>query len=64
MSTLGQSLDSQVDALTAAGAVRVYQEHASGATQARQQWLACLDLSPARKHAPGQRPHAAGPQHS
>jgi Resolvase, N terminal domain len=33
--TRGQSLDSQVDALVEAGAVRVFQEYASGATQAR-----------------------------
>lgn len=43
VSTAAQSLHSQVDALTASGAVRVFQEHASGATQAREQWLACLD---------------------
>jgi predicted site-specific integrase-resolvase len=35
VSRRGQSLDSQVDALVAAGAVRVFQEYASGATQAR-----------------------------
>jgi DNA invertase Pin-like site-specific DNA recombinase len=34
VSTRGQSLDSQVDALVAAGAMRVFQEYASGATQA------------------------------
>jgi hypothetical protein len=39
----GQSLDSQVDALVSAGAVRVFQEYASGATQARARWMKCLD---------------------
>ncbi|WP_350224170.1 recombinase family protein [Pseudarthrobacter sp. fls2-241-R2A-127] len=43
VSTRGQSLDSQVDALVAAGAVRVFQEYASGATQARTRWRECLD---------------------
>jgi DNA invertase Pin-like site-specific DNA recombinase len=43
VSTRGQSLDSQVDALVAAGAVRVFQEYASGATQARARWKECLD---------------------
>lgn len=33
VSTRGQSLDSQVDALVAEGAVRVFQEYASGATR-------------------------------
>lgn len=43
VSTRGQSLDSQVDAVVAAGAVRVFQEYASGATQARARWKECLD---------------------
>ncbi|MBT2565098.1 recombinase family protein [Arthrobacter sp. ISL-85] len=43
VSTRGQSLDSQVDALVAAGAVRVFQEYASGATQLRARWKECLD---------------------
>jgi DNA invertase Pin-like site-specific DNA recombinase len=43
VSIRGQSLDSQVDALVAAGAVRVFQEYASGATQARARWKECLD---------------------
>ena len=43
VSTRGQSLNSQVDALVAAGAVRVFQEYASGATQARVRWKDCLD---------------------
>jgi DNA invertase Pin-like site-specific DNA recombinase len=43
VSTRGQSLDSQVDALVSAGAVRVFQEYASGATQARARWMECLD---------------------
>jgi DNA invertase Pin-like site-specific DNA recombinase len=42
VSTRGQSLDSQVDALVGAGAVRVFQEYASGATQARARWKECL----------------------
>lgn len=43
VSTRGQSLDSQVDALVAAGAMRVFQEYASGATQARTRWKECFD---------------------
>jgi DNA invertase Pin-like site-specific DNA recombinase len=43
VSTRGQSLDLQVDALVAAGAVRVFQEYASGATQARTRWRDCLE---------------------
>lgn len=43
VSTRGQSLDSQVDALVAAGVVRVFQEYASGAIQARTRWKECLD---------------------
>jgi DNA invertase Pin-like site-specific DNA recombinase len=43
VSTRGQSLDSQADALAAAGAVRLFQEYASGATQARSRWKECLD---------------------
>jgi DNA invertase Pin-like site-specific DNA recombinase len=34
---------SQVDALVGAGAVKVFQEHASGVTQARPRWQACLE---------------------
>lgn len=43
VSTRGQSLDSQLDALTSAGAIKVFQEHASSATQARAQWIECLN---------------------
>lgn len=43
VSTKDQSLESQVGALTAAGAIRVFQEHASGATQVRPGWQACLE---------------------
>lgn len=43
VSTRDQSLESQVDALVAAGAMKVFQEHASGATQARPRWQACLE---------------------
>ena len=42
VSTRGQSLDSQVDALDTAGALKVFQDHASGATQARAGWQECL----------------------
>jgi DNA invertase Pin-like site-specific DNA recombinase len=42
VSTRGQSLESQIDALVAAGAIKVFQEHASGATQARPKWQECL----------------------
>jgi DNA invertase Pin-like site-specific DNA recombinase len=42
VSTRGQSLESQIDALVAAGAITVFQEYASGATQARPRWQACL----------------------
>jgi DNA invertase Pin-like site-specific DNA recombinase len=43
VSTRGQWPDSHVDALVGAGAVRVFQEYASGATQARARWKECLD---------------------
>lgn len=43
VSTRGQSLDLQVDALVAAGAVRVFPKYASGATQARSRWKECLE---------------------
>lgn len=43
VSTRGQSLDLQVDALVAAGAVKVFQEYASGATQSRTRWKECLE---------------------
>lgn len=43
VSTRGPSLNSQIDALTLSGLVRVLQEHAFGATQARSQWRKCLD---------------------
>lgn len=36
-------MKSQVDALVAAGADTVYQENASGATQVRPRWQACLE---------------------
>ena len=39
----GQSLDAQVDALVGAGAIEVFMEHASGATQARARWQDCLE---------------------
>jgi DNA invertase Pin-like site-specific DNA recombinase len=43
VSTKDQSVISQVDALVGAGAVKVFQEHASGVSQARPRWQACLD---------------------
>jgi DNA invertase Pin-like site-specific DNA recombinase len=43
VSTKDQSMISQVDALVGAGAVKVFQEHASGVTQARPRWQACLE---------------------
>ena len=43
VSTRGQSLDAQVDALVGAGAIKVFMEHASGATQARARWQDCLE---------------------
>lgn len=43
VSTKDQSTLSQVDALLGVGAVKVFQEHASGATQARPRWQACLE---------------------
>ena len=56
-STGGQSLDSEVDALVGAGAVRVFQECASGATQARARWKECLNyLQPGNgARRPGRR---------
>jgi DNA invertase Pin-like site-specific DNA recombinase len=44
VSTLEQDPALQHDALTAAGAVRVFTDYASGATAARPQLIACLDL--------------------
>lgn len=43
VSTRRQSLDLQVDALVAAGAVRGFQEYASGSTQSRTRWKECLE---------------------
>lgn len=43
VSTKDQSMISQVDALVDAGAVKVFQEHASGVTQVRPRWQACLE---------------------
>jgi DNA invertase Pin-like site-specific DNA recombinase len=44
VSTLDQDPALQHDALTAAGAVRVFTDYASGATAARPQLIACLDF--------------------
>jgi DNA invertase Pin-like site-specific DNA recombinase len=43
VSTAEQTLDSQTDALTAAGCARVWSEHASGADRTRGQLAAVLD---------------------
>lgn len=43
VSTLEQNPDLQVDALTGAGAVRIFTDHASGATTARPELRQCLD---------------------
>ncbi|WP_247048884.1 recombinase family protein [Arthrobacter rhizosphaerae] len=42
-STREQSLDAQVDTLVNAGAIKVFMEHASGATQTRARWQDCLE---------------------
>lgn len=42
-STKDRSLESQMDALTAAGATKVFEEHASGETRVRPGWQACLE---------------------
>ena len=46
-----------MDALVGAGAVRVFQEYASGATQARARWKECLNyLQPGNgTRRPGRR---------
>ncbi|WP_314192439.1 recombinase family protein [uncultured Arthrobacter sp.] len=43
LSTRGQSLNVQVDALVEADAIKVVVEHPSGATQARARWQDCLE---------------------
>jgi DNA invertase Pin-like site-specific DNA recombinase len=43
VSTQDQRLDAQIDALTAAGCVRIWSEHASGADRTRGELAACLD---------------------
>jgi DNA invertase Pin-like site-specific DNA recombinase len=43
-STLGPSLADQVRMLKAAGAVDVYEERATGATELREQWGACFKV--------------------
>ncbi len=42
VSTTEQSLDLQMDALNSAGAIRIFKDHASGATQVRPAWEECL----------------------
>lgn len=45
--TVGPSLSCQIATLKAAGAARIYEELASGATEIREQWRACVeDLKP------------------
>ncbi|MFJ4171317.1 recombinase family protein [Paenarthrobacter sp. NPDC089714] len=41
--TVGPSLSFQIATLKAAGAVKVYEERASGATEIREQWRACIE---------------------
>ena len=43
VSTTSQSLDAQTDALEKAGAIKVYSDHASGATMERPGWVECLE---------------------
>ncbi|MFJ4208924.1 recombinase family protein [Paenarthrobacter sp. NPDC089675] len=40
---VGPSLSCQIASLEAAGAVRIYHDQASGATEIREQWRVCLD---------------------
>ncbi|XAS69119.1 recombinase family protein [Micrococcaceae bacterium Sec5.7] len=42
VSTKEQTMESQVDAVVATGAFKVFMEQASGATQVRPQWQECL----------------------
>ncbi|MEI6621014.1 MAG: recombinase family protein [Actinomycetes bacterium] len=44
VSTTDQSTDLQVDALTLAGAARIFTDHASGATTERPELISCLDV--------------------
>ncbi|MDO5752464.1 recombinase family protein [Arthrobacter sp.] len=43
VSTTAQSLDVQTDALEKAGAIKVFSDHASGATMERPGWVDCLE---------------------
>jgi len=61
VSTLEQDPALQHDALTAAGVVQVFTDCASGATAARPQLIACLDLQFSQRTGPHGRPRAHGP---
>lgn len=43
VSTTDQNLDAQEDALRTAGAIRIFSDRASGATQNRPEWIKCLE---------------------
>ena len=44
VSTIGQNLDSQLDALTHAGCIRVFTDKASGVTENRPEWTKLIDF--------------------
>lgn len=43
VSSTSQNLDLQTDALTQAGAIRIFKDRASGATMERPEWVECLE---------------------
>lgn len=43
VSSTSQNLDSQMDALAAAGAIKIFKDRASGATMERPDWAECLE---------------------
>ena len=44
VSTIGQNLDSQLDALTNAGCIRVFTDKASGVAENRPEWTKLIDF--------------------